>query len=143
MSDRGRVFTNKVLFVGESENLPPSVVDSLRQWGVPIQTLCSLADALPLVKRIRFRMILTRLRVADGNAAEFIPLVTGQPMDLFSYLPIQEGVLWLPLVLSGKECVSAGPLQTAVFLRHAKKIFKATGNRSGRSPLEIPAENES
>lgn len=144
--------TSKVLFVGDSKTLPVCVTGPLTRWGVPIQTSGSLAEALPLVKRTRFRMVLTRLRVADGSAVEFIPHLAGQPTDLFSYLHTTEGFLWLPLVISGQECVSVRPLQTAAFLRLAGKRLKGAASSDGGktvpdglpspNPFELLAEHE-
>lgn len=131
---------NKVLLVGDYETLPFCVVEPLRQWGVPILISRSLADAFLLVKRIPFRMILSKLRLTDGSVVELIPFLAGQPADLFSYLSVQEGFLWLPLVISGQECESVRPLQTAAFLRLTEKRLKgaANGNAGETMPHALP-----
>lgn len=111
----------RALFVGDPQMLPPCLSKPFSRWRVRIRFADSHAQASELVKRSRFRMVLTKLRLPDANATDLIALAKGRPIDLFSYLRVKEGFLWLPLVMSGQECQGARPLQTEEFLRVAEE----------------------
>jgi hypothetical protein len=116
--------TPRILLVGDKETRPSSLSERLTEWGGHYQLASCCADVGMLLRAQRFELVLSRMRLPDGNAFELIPLVQGRSISLFSYLPAKDGCWWLPLVHSGTECISGPALPDPEFMEKLEEIVK-------------------
>jgi CheY-like chemotaxis protein len=114
----------RILLVGDSETRPFCLCDRLNEWGGQCEFASCRADVVTLLRGQRFELVLSRMRLEDGNAFELIPLMQGRPISLFSYLPAKDGCWWLPLVQSGTECVSGPALPEPAFMQMLEGLVR-------------------
>ncbi|MDE3137617.1 MAG: hypothetical protein KGL59_13655 [Acidobacteriota bacterium] len=118
----------RILLVGDSETRPFHLSDRVSEWGGQCEFAACRAEVVTLLRGQRFELVLSRMRLADGNAFELIPLVQGRPVSLFSYLPAKDGCWWLPLVRSGTECISGPAMPEPEFMEMLEGLIqKRTG----------------
>jgi hypothetical protein len=122
--------TPRILLVGDSETRPAGLTERLIDWGGRCRFSSSRADASLLVQSESFDLVLSRMRLPDGNAFQLVPLFEGGPTTLFAYLSARDGCWWLPLVKSGSKCEHGPALQYTEFL---KVLQQAVENGSGVS----------
>lgn len=115
----------RILLVGDSETRPAGLTEHLTDWGGRCRFSYSRADVSALIQSESFDLVLSRMRLPDGNAFQLIPLFKGRPTSLFSYLSARDGCWWLPLVKSGSECDRGPALQDPEFLKVAQRIVKS------------------
>jgi CheY-like chemotaxis protein len=116
--------TPRILLVGDRETRPSYLSERLTEWGGECQFASHRADVAMLIRSQRFELVLSRLRLSDGNAFELIPLVQGRPISLYSYLPAKDGCWWLPLVQSGTECISGPALPELEFMEMLEGLVR-------------------
>lgn len=110
------MFTPKILLVGDRETRPCWLLERLNNWGGQCQFAFSRTDVAGLVRTESFDLVLSRMRLRDGNAFQLIPLFEGRSTSLFSYLSARDGRWWLPLLASGSECEHGPALQEPEFM---------------------------
>ncbi len=116
--------TPRILLVGDNETRPYWLSERLIDWGGQCQFASCRTDVAVLLRSQRFELLLSRMRLPDGNAFELIPLVQGRSTSLFSYLPAKDGCWWLPLVQSGKECISGPALPEPDFMEKLEELVR-------------------
>jgi len=116
--------TARILLVGDNETRPFWLSERLTKWGGQCQFAACRSDVASMIRAQRFDLVLSRMRLSDGNAFELISLVQGRSTSLFSYLPAKDGCWWLPLVRSGTECVSGPALQETEFMQVLEGMVK-------------------
>lgn len=114
----------RILVIGDANTRPISLMDQLKYWGAEYRFASSRADASGLLGFQQFDLVFSRLRLPDATALDLVSLVGGKRIDLFSYIPAEDGFWWLPLVRSGRECVGERAMQPSEFLRLAEKLLK-------------------
>jgi hypothetical protein len=120
--------TLRILLVGDSETRPLYLAERVSEWGGQCEIAACRADVAMMLRGQRFELLLSRMRLPDGNAFEMIPLVEGKSISLYSYLPARGGFWWLPLVQSGTECISGPAVPEPEFMEMLEGLIrKRTG----------------
>ncbi len=98
---------------------------------------CSYAalrrEALALLGRPRFSIVLSKANLPDGNARGLASAVRSVSGSLFLSFPVEDGCWWIPVVRDGEPCreVALRPRQFAEeLLRAAKTALSRTTGRS-------------
>lgn len=107
----------RILLVGDRETRPSCLSDCIDDWGPRCQFAFSRADVTVLVRAASFNLVLSRMRLPDGDAFQLIPLFKGRPTSLFSYLSAKDGCWWLPLLKAGAECERGPALHELEFMK--------------------------
>ena len=110
--------------IGDAYGKLASLMEEMKCWGAAFGFASTRAGACKLLESQEFGLVLSRLRLPDASAIELITLVEGRRTDLFSYMPAGDGLRWLHLVHSGKECVGSDTMRTPDFLRIIEKLLK-------------------
>jgi hypothetical protein len=109
------VATIKILLVGESLNQHSQIAQRLACWGADRQYASSCSQACTLLKEQAFDLVISRLKLTDGSAAQMIPLLEGSPATLFCSQPVAIGCWWLPIIDRGRLCWGAPGLRAKEF----------------------------
>ncbi|MBI3485021.1 MAG: hypothetical protein HY012_07710 [Acidobacteria bacterium] len=72
--------------------------------------VCSCQEALTLLAKKDFDLVISGLSLSDGKGSGLIPLLTGRNTNLFFYLQVEDGCWWLPAIRRGKECWGAAAI---------------------------------
>lgn len=120
----------RILLVGDRASTPACLSERLTYWGAQCRFASSRAEVFALAQTERFDVVLSRIRLRDGNALHLIPLFEGQPTSLFSYLSAKDGCWWLPLLKSGSESERGPALQHKEFLKLLQQTVEASSGDS-------------
>lgn len=115
--------TKTILVIGDRHTRPRFVLRRLAKRGAQSIFASSREDASQMLRFHPVDLVLTKLRLPDGDAFELIPLVEGKSIGMFCYLPAKGTFWWLPLVKSGQKCWGEHAVQTRGFLRLAEELF--------------------
>jgi hypothetical protein len=114
----------RILLVGDNDTRPNYLMDRLTEWGGQCHLASCRYDVGVLLRSQRIELVLSRMRLPDGNAFELIPLVEGRSISLYSYLPAKDGCWWLPLVKSGAECISGPAMPELEFMEMLEGLIR-------------------
>lgn len=111
----------RILLVGGSLNQHSQFAQRLACWGAECQHAPSCSQACALLKEQTFDLVISRMKLTDGSAAQMIPLLEGSPCTLFCSQPVAIDYWWLPIIEKGKLCWGAPGLRAKEFgeLLHA------------------------
>ncbi|MGA9884576.1 MAG: hypothetical protein WBQ34_12730 [Candidatus Acidiferrales bacterium] len=115
-----------VLFVGEYPALSASMARMLKSTGCEIRYAASCEEALAAMQQRRFRVVLSKTKLADGSARELIPSTQTAQGWLFLSFPVEEGCWWIPVMQEGQLCVEAVALRSREFSKALLQIVKST-----------------
>ncbi|MGH9561805.1 MAG: hypothetical protein ACRD3S_10150 [Terracidiphilus sp.] len=114
-----------VLFVGEYQALSASVARVLNSAGCEVRCAASCQEALALLQERRYRVVLSKSKLADGNPRQLIPATQAADGWLFLSFPVEDGCWWIPLMEEGQLCMEAVALHSREFSQVLLKIVKA------------------
>lgn len=109
----------RVLLVGKSER----DLFLLRQHLVEQECQCtfvsSYSEGVKLFDHQRFDLVLCS---GQPGIRTLFPSVIGSVASLFCAHPIEDGCLWVPVVLNGEECLGVPPLRPSEFTETIRRI---------------------
>lgn len=114
-----------VLFVGEYPGLSASVARVLNGLGCERRFEASCGDALAALRTMKYRVVLSKAKLADGNARQLIPLTQAVSGWLFLSFPVEDGCWWIPLMQAGELCTEAVALHSREFSKSLIRIVTA------------------
>jgi len=114
-----------VLFVGEYPALSASVAHVLKSLGCECRYAATCEQALATLQQRRFRLVLSKAKLLDGNARELVPGVEAARGWLFLSFPVEDGCWWIPVMEEGRLCMEAVALHSREFSKAVVKILKA------------------
>jgi hypothetical protein len=126
-----------VLFVGEYPGLSASVARILNSLGCEHRYVATCQEALAALRQRRFRVVLSKAKLADGNPRELIPALQAASGWLFLSFPVEDGCWWIPIMQDGQLCVEAVALHSREFSKSLLKIMKSILP----APRELAAES--
>jgi len=114
-----------VLFVGEYPALSASVARVLKSLGCECHYAATCDEALAALQQRRFRLVLSKAKLEDGNARELLPTVEASRGWLFLSFPVEDGCWWIPVMEEGRMCMEAVALHSREFSKALVKILKS------------------
>lgn len=130
-----------VLFVGEYPALSASVARVLKSPGCECQYARSCEEAIAALEKRRFRMVLSKPKLADGSARALIPALEEASGWLFFSFPVEDGCWWIPVMAEGRLCIEAVALHSREFSKALLKILKAMAPASAHESDRERAAN--
>ena len=112
MSDR----RFEVLLVKERSAGASSLVERLQNRGCECQFATSYGEAVAVLGKHRFDLVLSELGLLDGRASRLIPWLIGSDTTLFFCLAVEDDCWWLPAIVYGHDCWGAPALRRSEFL---------------------------
>ena len=85
----------------------------------------SCEEALAAMEERKFRMVLSKFKLADGSGRRLIPAVQMASGWLFLSFPVEDGCWWIPVIEAGRLSVKAAALHSREFHSPLVKIVKA------------------
>lgn len=113
-----------VLFVGEYPALSASLARVLNSLGCECRYAETCEEALATMDRRKFRVVLSKPKLADGNARKLIPMIEAASGWLFLSFPVEEGCWWIPAMEDGQLCIEAVALHSREFSKSLLNILK-------------------
>lgn len=110
-------------------------LDSLRCGWV---YAASCEEALAAMEQRKFRVVLSKLKLAHGSGRRLIPGVQMASGWLFLSFPVEDGCWWIPVIEAGWLSVKAA-LRSREFRSVLMKILKA---KAADAPQESSVERE-
>jgi len=114
-----------VLFVGEYPALSASVARALKSLGCECHYAASCEQALAALQRRKYRLVLSKAKLADGSARQLLPPVESGSGWLFLSFPVEDGCWWIPVMEEGRMCMEAVALHSREFSKALVKILRA------------------
>jgi hypothetical protein len=114
----------RMLFVGEYPALSEYVTRALNSLRCEFQYAPSREQSLAAMEEQAFRVVLSKSKLADGNARTLIPAVQKVSGWLFLSVPVEDGCWWIPVVQEGRLCFEAAALHSREFSKALVKIVK-------------------
>jgi hypothetical protein len=78
------------------------------------------------MKERKFRVVLSKFRLADCSGRRLIPAVQMASAWLFLSFPVEDGCWWIPVIEAGRPSVKGAALRPREFRSALVKILKAT-----------------
>ena len=113
-----------VLLVDDSPVASASVARALSSLQCDWRYAASCEKALAAMEERKFRVVLSKFKLADGSGRRLIPAVQMASAWLFLSFPVEEGCWWVPVIEAGRLSVEAA-LHSREFRSALVKIVKA------------------
>lgn len=113
-----------MLLVGEYPAFSASVARVLRTAGCEFRYAASCQEALAALEKSKYRVVLSKPKLADGNARKMIPAMQTAGGWLFLSFPVEDGCWWIPVMEEGQLCMDAVALHSREFSKSLLKIVK-------------------
>lgn len=114
-----------VLFVGEYPGLSTSVTRVLNSLGYERRFAASCEDALAALETRKYRVVLSKSKLPDGNARKLIPMLQAASGWLYLSFPVEDGCWWIPMMQDGELCMESVALHSREFSKSLIRIVKA------------------
>ena len=115
-----------VLLVDDSPVPSASVARALSWLRCEWRYAASCEEALAAMEERKFRVVLSKFKLADGSGRKLIPAVQMASAWLFLSFPVEDGCWWISVVEAGRLSVKAAALHSREFRSALVKIVKAT-----------------
>jgi hypothetical protein len=115
----------KVLLLGESEEGWSSLAWHLEHQGCDCWLAKSVEDALTILDRQEFQLVLSAKPLFLGN--EIVERLEESNCSVFYRYPVGHGCWWLPAMDHGKECLGATALRPREFVSALNQIVQEVG----------------
>ena len=116
--------TPRVLLLRDEPTGCFSLVDWLQQSGYKCQIATSPREAVALLGKAHFHVVLSEFSVSVGNTHRLISQVTGSAASLFFRLEMEDGCLWLPAVVRGQDCWGTSAMRPKEFHPVLKELLR-------------------
>jgi hypothetical protein len=114
-----------VLLIGSSENaFGPLLRQHLEAHGCDCRFVPTYAEGAELVRQFQFDLILSN---GQPGVNTLIPSLLGSSVSLFCAHTVEDGCLWLPVILKGNECLGASVLHPKEFSKKLDQILDEFG----------------
>jgi len=114
----------KVLLLGESQEDWSHLALHLEHQGCDCWLAKSTEDALSLLDRQKFQLVLTAKPLLLANA--IVERLEELNCSVFYRYPVGDGCWWLPAMDRGKECLGATALRPREFVSALNQIVRET-----------------
>lgn len=114
-----------VLFVGEYPALSASVARVLKSLGCECRYAETCEEALAAMEKRKFRVVLSKAKLADGSPRKLIPAIEGVSGWLFLSFPVEDGCWWIPAMEDGQLCIEAVALHSREFSKALLNILES------------------
>ncbi len=128
-----------MLFVGEYPSLSASLARVLNALGCECRYAKTCEQALAAMHKRNFRVVLSKPKLADGNARELISATEANSGWLFLSFPVEDGCWWIPVMENGQLCVEAVALHSREFSKSLLNILKAILPAPAEAKQEVSA----
>jgi hypothetical protein len=120
-----------VLLIGEDPQSCSDLARRLEERGCECQFAPSYEDAIGLLSREEFDLVLTRMRLCGQSLYPLIHRLEGTRTSLFYSLPVEDGCWWLPALRHGQDYFGCAALRPAEFAEQFDQLvdelrFEAT-----------------
>jgi DNA-binding NarL/FixJ family response regulator len=114
-----------VLFVDDSPVPSASAARALSSLQCEWRYAASCEEALAAMEERKFRVVLSKFRLADGSGRRLIPAAQMASAWLFLSFPVEDGCWWIPVIEAGRLSVEGAALHSREFRNALVKIVKA------------------
>jgi DNA-binding NtrC family response regulator len=94
--------STRVLLVGNALTMSPFFAERLKEGGCSCLHASCLRDAVALLKKEPFDVVLSEMYLADGSAHPLLARLEGSTASLYFCVQVYHGSWWLPAMRSGK-----------------------------------------
>jgi len=122
----------RILLVTKGPGDSYSLAHFLLKLKCDCQIVHSMKEARRRLEREAFRLVLSELQLADGNARELASLLKGSDCSLYLSIPVEDACWWLPAVMKGSECLGEPALRPHEFTQALGRMLKAPVVSSAR-----------
>ena len=114
-----------MLLVDDSRVPSASVARALSSLQCEWRYAASCEEALAAMGERKFRVVLSKFKLADGSARRLIPAVQIASAWLFLSFPVEDGCWWIPVIEAGRLSVNSAALHSREFRSALVEIVKA------------------
>ena len=133
------VKTPKILLVAGSPMGVSFLAARLEKWACEIYFASSCKEADAFVSSHRFDIVLSELRLWNGNSNSLAGSLIGSNTTLVYSYPVETGCWWLPAVKNGQSCwgsLAMRPSEFIGFLDETLKEIRSSQTASSDEPSE-------
>lgn len=105
----------KVLLVGQTARSSFQLLQLLDDTGCQCRFASTYRDACTLIAQTAFDLVISQLELPDRTAYPLLDWLRGSTATLFFSKTVENGCLWLPMLVRGREWVGAHALGAGEF----------------------------
>ena len=105
----------KVLLVGQTARSSFQLLQWLDNQGCQCHFASSCKDACVSISQTAFDLVISQLELPDRTAYPLLDWLRGSTATLFFSKTVENGCLWLPMLVRGREWVGAHALRPGEF----------------------------
>jgi hypothetical protein len=105
----------EVLLVGQSARSSFQLLQWLDNQGCQCSFASTYRDACTLISQTAFDLVISQLELPDRTAYPLLDWLRGSTATLFFSKTLENGCLWLPMLVRGRECAGANALRPEEF----------------------------
>jgi DNA-binding NtrC family response regulator len=113
----------RVLLVGNAPRKASALEDYLLKRGCDICFASSKKDALELLQRHQFNLVLGEFVLSDGTAYQLMPPLRGTDTTMFFSNAVEDGCWWMSAIYKGKDHSEDPGMRPAQFRLLLDKIL--------------------
>jgi hypothetical protein len=127
-----------VLLVGNDVRNASTLEDHLLKRGCNIFFATSKKEAIELLQRRRFDVVLSEFMLGDGTAYELMPPLLGTGTCMFFSNAVEDGCWWMTAVFEGQDRSEEPGMRPAQFTRRLDQILFDKISRNANQPPDKP-----
>jgi len=116
----------KVLLLGKSGMLSSFLVRHLKESGCDCWDAASTEEALALIERHAFQLILSTRSVRETS--RLLARCREPDCNGFFFFPVEDGGWWVPLVRHGENCLGAPAARRSEFVGLLDELLREIGS---------------
>ena len=132
-----------VLLVGNDFRGSHALEDHLKRRGCDITFATSCGEALGLLRRRSFDLVLSEFMLSDGTAYELMPPLLDTRTTMFFSNAVEDGCWWMKAIEEGQDRTEEPAMRPAQFRRRLDEILFDRQFGKPRSPGQLAADRDS
>jgi response regulator RpfG family c-di-GMP phosphodiesterase len=123
-----------VLLVGKGAPSAPTLQNHLEKRGCEVCFATSTKEAIELLQRRRFDLVLSEFMLRDGTAYQLMPPLLGTATTMFFSNAVEDGCWWMTAVSKGKDRSEEPGMRPAEFRIRLDELLCDKLSRNTNNP---------
>jgi hypothetical protein len=123
-----------VLLLGENPQGSSYLVSRLEGHGCACRFAASYQEACLLLRKERFDLVLSPIRLCSGSVFPLIDVLEGSSTTMFYSHAVEDSCWWLPALRNGEKCFGSPALRPSEFIGLLDRIIGEIRSGASASP---------
>ncbi len=129
----------RVLIVGPTTSSTNGILKNLARAGWSSHAVGCVCEAETVLRTIRFKVVLSSEKLADGTGYELAPLIARQGGSLFIGVTLSETCLWLPVIERGDRSLGKRAINPTALEGEVGELLRVLKATEPATPTDFKA----